>query len=340
MVRRVESFIRTSAWRQLRQVAWQRFCKRIEVLYATGIKRLNSLTINVALVRNRSLTARAIGVYAIRKLLAQNRLGPIFKPITRYLGYCFAGIKFSCKGRFTRRQRASLTVFSRGSVKLSTFTSDIDYNYVHIPLKFGVGCIKMWINRGFRAKNRISNSLTFQAKYTPRKSKTIGLTETQRLRFTFGPTPRLIKMASQLKAALIPVTARKRKLGVKQLHHTQSKNEFASTTPKTFLYKYARYKATNSQNYLIRELQNTSQYTDNNDLKARRLCLTKYLHAYKNMKHDSKTYRYNYNLFTSYVTYRHVKQLLLQNIHPKARLFKVKAIERTIERLLNTCIYK
>lgn len=257
MMRRIESFIRAVIWNRLRKPAWQQLCARTETLFAVGIKRIKALSINITLVRNRTLTARAIGIYAVRKLIAQNRIGPIFKPLIRYLGFMFSGMKFSCKGRFTRRQRASLTVFSRGSVKLSTFTSDIDYSYAHVPLKFGVGCIKIWINRGFRNKNRITNSLAYIPYYKPRKSKIIGLTDEQKLRFKFQLTPKLKATADQLKKDALLADKQRSKRVIKQSLTPTSGSKSGTTKSLYKFYKYLRRPGTYSYKHAMRCVNDT-----------------------------------------------------------------------------------
>jgi len=242
MVRRLESFIRASIWHHFRLPIWRAMCKRIEDLFAIGMRRLKSLSINIALVRNKTLTARTIGIYAVRKLIAQNRVGAIFKPLVRYMAHLFSGLKVVCKGRFTRRQRASLMMFSKGSIKLSTFTSDIDYAYVHIPLKFGVGCIKIWVNRGFRNKYRVANKSHYTSNYKLRKSKTIGLTEEQRNRFIFKATPRLTKMAIEFKRNVQPIIVKPRRYSQPKKFkegYISQLSGFATTTAKRLLYKYA-----------------------------------------------------------------------------------------------------
>jgi len=69
-----------------------------------------------------------------------------FDPIIKNFSHFFLGIKITCRGRFTRNQRASLFIYKRGSNKLSTFSSDIDYHACFAILKYGVGSLKIWIN--------------------------------------------------------------------------------------------------------------------------------------------------------------------------------------------------
>lgn len=260
IVRRIESFIRTIIWHKFRKTFWYRLCKRVETLFSIGIKKLRSLSLKITLVRNRTLTARAIGVYAVRKLIAQNRLGHILKPIMRNLGFLFSGMKFSCKGRFTRRQRASLTVFSKGSIKLSTFTSDIDYTYAHVPLKFGVGCIKIWINRGFRNKNRVANKAEYLPFYSLAKNKATDLPDPQKARFSFQLTPQLKTMSEQLKQAYTKTTVTKRIFT--QTFRKKIDNVYyghrITTTSKSLLYKYARCRGTYSHRFVMNEKKKVS----------------------------------------------------------------------------------
>lgn len=87
----------------------------------------------------------------MRKLKANNRLPSIFKPIIRGFKRFFKGMRVYCAGRFTRNQRASFSVFWFGKVSLNNFAQPIDYSFLSIPLKYGVGSIKIWIAR----KNRL-----------------------------------------------------------------------------------------------------------------------------------------------------------------------------------------
>lgn len=59
----------------------------------------------------------------------------------------FKGLRIQCAGRFTRNQRASFRVFWFGKVSLNNFSQSIDYSFFSIPLKYGVGSIKIWIAR-------------------------------------------------------------------------------------------------------------------------------------------------------------------------------------------------
>lgn len=107
----------------------------------------HTFDIYINTLSNYSLTSQAIGFYVLRKLKANNRLPSIFKPIIRGFKRFFKGMRVYCAGRFTRNQRASFSVFWFGKVSLNNFAQPIDYSFLSIPLKYGVGSIKIWIAR-------------------------------------------------------------------------------------------------------------------------------------------------------------------------------------------------
>ena len=63
------------------------------------------------------------------------------------------GYKITCSGRFSRKQRATYTWKSFGSLAFSTVKSKLDYSYRTIALKYSSCTIKVWIRLGKRKKN-------------------------------------------------------------------------------------------------------------------------------------------------------------------------------------------
>jgi hypothetical protein len=112
------------------------FTHRIKQNVAHSFKFPNCLDIKIQPFSNSTITAKTIGIYAVRKLNAKNSLNSIFKPIMRYISLLFAGFRVICRGRFTRNQRATLSIFNFGTTKLSTFSSDIDYYQADTALKY------------------------------------------------------------------------------------------------------------------------------------------------------------------------------------------------------------
>jgi hypothetical protein len=121
--------------------------KRILYLFSISIKTFSNLKINIYPITNKGLTARAIVEYSLRKLKTNNKLNAIFYPIIRGFRFLFKGMRIICQGRFTRRQRASKMVYSFGKVSLNSFNQKIDYQFMDIPLKFGVGSVKLFLAR-------------------------------------------------------------------------------------------------------------------------------------------------------------------------------------------------
>jgi len=60
----------------------------------------------------------------------------------------FMGFKIKCSGRFSRKQRASSSWFSLGSVPLNKVTSLIDYSAHTVFLANSAITVKVWINKG------------------------------------------------------------------------------------------------------------------------------------------------------------------------------------------------
>lgn len=59
------------------------------------------------------------------------------------LGTDLLGFKIHCKGRFSRKQRASSIWYQEGKVPLNTLSSRIDYSFHTIPLRNSLCSIKV-----------------------------------------------------------------------------------------------------------------------------------------------------------------------------------------------------
>jgi len=94
-----------------------------------------------------NLTARSLAVFAIRKLRSKNRLNDIFKPLLRGFKSITDGFRVLCVGRYTKRQRASSMMYRAGRTPHSSFATPIDFYFTSVPLKYGVGSMKIWITR-------------------------------------------------------------------------------------------------------------------------------------------------------------------------------------------------
>ena len=53
------------------------------------------------------------------------------------------GFKIHCRGRFSRKQRASSIWFKHGKVDLNTLSSQIDYSFYSVPLRNSLCSIKV-----------------------------------------------------------------------------------------------------------------------------------------------------------------------------------------------------
>lgn len=58
------------------------------------------------------------------------------------------GYKITCSGRFSRKQRATYSWKSFGSLGLSSMKSKLDYSYKTIALKYSSCTIKVWVRLG------------------------------------------------------------------------------------------------------------------------------------------------------------------------------------------------
>lgn len=91
------------------------------------------------------ITAFALAAFALRRLRYEDKVNAIFRPILRKLRKMVQGVRILCCGRFTRRQRASRALFSHGKISQSKLSVPVDFQFSSIPLKYGVGSIKIWL---------------------------------------------------------------------------------------------------------------------------------------------------------------------------------------------------
>jgi len=94
-----------------------------------------------------NLTARSLATFAIRRLGSKNPLNDIFRPLLRGFQSITDGFRVVCVGRYTKRQRASFRMYRAGRTPHSSFATPIDFYFRDIPLKYGVGSMKIWITR-------------------------------------------------------------------------------------------------------------------------------------------------------------------------------------------------
>lgn len=65
------------------------------------------------------------------------------------------GYKITCSGRFSRKQRATYSWKSFGSLAFSTVKSKLDYSTRTIALKYSSCTIKVWVRLGRKKKNLV-----------------------------------------------------------------------------------------------------------------------------------------------------------------------------------------
>lgn len=97
--------------------------------------------------------ATVVARYFVRKFAQRHRLRDLARPVVRLLSRSplVKGFKLSFSGRFSREERATYEWVKRGAVSLNKFTDIVEYDNDVATLKFGVVCVKVWIN--YRRKN-------------------------------------------------------------------------------------------------------------------------------------------------------------------------------------------
>lgn len=107
-----------------------------------------------------AISARLVSSHIAAKLKLKYKLGSIIYPVINYLKRIrqLDGFKLMCCGRFTRKQRATFLVRTRGSLSFSSVSSLLDYNLSVVFLRFGACGIKVWLS--FK-KNTLNDSDVF-----------------------------------------------------------------------------------------------------------------------------------------------------------------------------------
>jgi len=86
--------------------------------------------------------------YVYRHLKFHYTINRIFFPFIKGLREFIkpSGFLAKCCGRFTRRQRATLRCYQLGNIPKNTISSPIEYTVISVPLKYGVGTVKLWLH--------------------------------------------------------------------------------------------------------------------------------------------------------------------------------------------------
>jgi ribosomal protein S3 len=98
-------------------------------------------------------------------------LKPIIKDLVsnRYV----SGFKISCCGRFTKKEIATFFWKKIKKVSLSQSTSQVEYSFNEVVLKYSVCGVKVWLqtNPSFPIKEFVWNSYLNNFKYLPKRKK-------------------------------------------------------------------------------------------------------------------------------------------------------------------------
>jgi hypothetical protein len=143
--RKILNIIRTFLIKSFWKVLFYKKIYRLTKILIRRLKKSNSIEFFLIPISNANLNAKLLVNFALRKLKFRIRLDKIFKPLLKQFSSLIPGIRIICKGRFTRQQRATKTIFSKGIVKFSKGLTDIDFCLGTIPLKYGVGSLKIYI---------------------------------------------------------------------------------------------------------------------------------------------------------------------------------------------------
>lgn len=98
----------------------------------------------------RHITSQILATYICLRLKRGENLNTIVYPILRIFKVNqrrYNGVRIICAGRFTRRQRASFSMFNFGFTQQSTITNKLDYAFEDIKLKYGLCGIRVFINK-------------------------------------------------------------------------------------------------------------------------------------------------------------------------------------------------
>jgi ribosomal protein S3 len=114
----------------------------------------------------RTITAKVLGNYIIRRLKLGYSINSVVKPLITEVRKTssFKGIFVKFKGRLTRKQRASYNkrILKFGKIGFSTVMEKVDYAYTRYITRYGSCSIKIWLCR--RLPRNIYRTLSFKGR--------------------------------------------------------------------------------------------------------------------------------------------------------------------------------
>lgn len=138
----------------IKQKILKNFWFYIKNILLLNLKKFNIfLNFNIFILNlsKNNVNSNIINEYIIIRLKQYYTIFEILKSINYFLKYLLfkkkiiKGYKITCAGRFSRKQRATYSWKSFGTLSLSTMKSKLDYNYNTIALKYSSCAIKVWI---------------------------------------------------------------------------------------------------------------------------------------------------------------------------------------------------
>jgi ribosomal protein S3 len=132
------------------RVYWSNF-KILVLFYLKKLVKISRSSIFVLGLSKMNVNANIISEFFFIRLKQYYTIWEVLKNINYLFKILMRkkkivkGYKITCSGRFSRKQRATYSWKSFGSLALSTMKSKLDYSYRTIALKYSSCTIKVWV---------------------------------------------------------------------------------------------------------------------------------------------------------------------------------------------------
>jgi ribosomal protein S3 len=118
-------------------------------VFVVGLSKLN---VNANII-SEFFFIRLKQYYTIWEVL--KNINYLFRSLMHKRRRIVKGYRITCSGRFTRKQRATYSCKTFGSLALSSMRSKLDYSYRTIALKYSACTIKVWVRLNRKKKKRL-----------------------------------------------------------------------------------------------------------------------------------------------------------------------------------------
>ena len=156
--RLISNFLLSQKLRKLGIIYSHTVCKFNTISTYNVVKCVNKLIklnifladirlIKIYFIKNFLISPIVVVRYISFKLKMRYRIGELVKPIPKtYYRFGIAnGIRIDCAGRFTRKQRASFSKYTRGSIAQTTISKYVSYDIGVSKSKYGACSVKYWL---------------------------------------------------------------------------------------------------------------------------------------------------------------------------------------------------